>query len=392
MTGRRPLTIGIVAGEQSGQNLAVDLLDEIERETGMRPRLVGVGGDTLADRGLESVFDPAEIAITGLSAVIASLPRLVLRIRQTAAAIIAARPDAVIFIDSPDFSHRVARRVKRALPETPIVKYVAPTVWAWRPGRAKAMKATFDHVLAILPFEPEVMASLDGPRTSYVGHPLAVDAVLARVREERRARVPRTADSPFTMLVLPGSRTGELKSLLPDFACTVKVLQERGRSFDLVLPTLPRFADRLRQETASWPVVPRIVVSQEDKLAAFRAADVALAASGTILLELALAGVPVISIYRSDPVMRLFLFLITTWTAALPNIIADRPLIPEFFDIAIRPEGLARHVEDLATPESLAARRQLEGFDRIRDVMWVDEAPGARAARIILEEIAGATR
>jgi len=378
----------LVAGEISGENLAVDLIDTITEQTGHAPRLIGVGGDRLRERGLDSVFDASEIALIGLTSVVASLPRLIMRIGQTAKAMIAARPDVIILIDSPDFSHRVAKRVKKALPDVPVVKYVAPTVWAWRPERAAKMASHIDHVLAILPFEPDVMKKLGGPPTHYVGHPLAASDELAEIWRQREKRPPRGEGEVFDLLVLPGSRSGEVKALLPDFGKAVRTLHDRGKQFRIHMPTLPKLVDNIKRETESWPVQPRITVSHEDKLEAFRQADAALAASGTVILELALAGVPAISCYRVDPFMRPFIPLITTWTAALPNVICDRPVVPEYIDYMIRPGMLARRIEELVELESLPAKIQMQGFRQARDLMAVKERPGIRAANIILETVA----
>lgn len=381
----RPLKLGIVAGEESGQRLALDLVEAIASRTGTPPELFGVGGEELQAHGLETVFDPNEIAITGLSAVLATLPRLVLRIGQTADALVEARPDAIILIDSPDFSHRVAKRVKARLPDVPIFKYVAPTVWAWRPERARKMKGHIDHVLAILPFEPHVMRTLDGPDTHYVGHPLAVNEQLASVWEKRLER-PDSKEG-IDLVMLPGSRRGELRALLPDFKAALEILCERGNDVRLRIPTLPRLEPLLRDETADWPVTPQITTDIESKIAAYAEADAALAASGTVILELALAGVPAISCYRTDAAIRLFVSLIKAWTAALPNMIADRPIVPEYYDATIRPGMLARRIEELAAPASAAAADQLAGFRKVRELMAVDEKPGEKAAGIILDVI-----
>lgn len=381
----QPLVIGIVAGEQSGENLAIDLVESIAERTGATPKLVGVGGGRLAEMGLQSVFDSSEIAITGVTAVLASLPRFLLRIRQTASALVAAKPDVIVFIDSPDFSLRVAKRVKKTLPDTPIIKYVSPTVWAWRPGRARKMAAFVDSILAILPFEPDVMRDLGGPETHYVGHPLAADPELEAVWKARKRKSAASEPDGFNLLVLPGSRTGEVKALLPDFGEAVALLHERGHRFVVSIPTLPRLAALVEKETADWPVVPRISVTREDKLAAFGSADAALAASGTVILELALAGVPVVSCYRTDFVIRLAVSMIRAWSAALPNIIADRPIVPEYIDYMIRPGMLARRIEELVEPKSLAAKSQIAGFRLVRELMAVDEKPGTRAAEIVLK-------
>ncbi|MAZ15424.1 MAG: lipid-A-disaccharide synthase [Ahrensia sp.] len=391
MTTNRALVIGLVAGEISGENLAVDLIDTIAEQTGHTPKLVGVGGDRLRERGLKSVFDASEIALIGLTSVIASLPRLIMRINQTARAMIAARPDVIILIDSPDFSHRVAKRLKKALPDVPVIKYVAPTVWAWRPERAAKMTGHIDHVLAILPFEPDIMKKLGGPPTHYVGHPLAASEDLAEIWLQREARTQYGKSETFDLLVLPGSRSGEIKALLPDFGKAVRTLHERGQRFRIHIPTLPKLVDSIKRETASWPAQPRITVAHEDKLEAFRQADAALAASGTVILELALAGVPVISCYRVDLFMRPFIPLITTWTAALPNVICDRPIVPEYLDYMIRPGMLARRIEELVEPNSLPFEVQMQGFRHARELMAVKKRPGSRAAEIILDAIANRT-
>jgi lipid-A-disaccharide synthase len=386
MTGV-PLTLAIVAGEQSGENLAVDLVESIAEMSGQAPRLVGVGGTALAALGLRSVFDPDEIAITGVTAVAMTLPRILLRIRQTADAIIAGRPNAVVMIDSPDFSHRVARRVRSALPGVPIFKYVAPTVWAWRPGRAAAMRSSFDHVLAILPFEPEVMKRLHGPATHYVGHPLAADDDLLRIQEDKSKQAMQNQEKSFELLILPGSRKGELKALLGDFGAAVALLHERGNRFCIHMPTLPRLADMIKDATAAWPISPKITTTREEKLTAFAAADVALAASGTVILELALAGIPSVSCYRSDLLIKPFIPMIKTWSAALPNLIADKPLVPEYIDYLIRPGMLARQLEVLADRASSARHFQVEGFEEVRRLLTVEEPPGRKAAKIVLEAI-----
>ncbi|MGX1257518.1 lipid A disaccharide synthetase [Sinorhizobium fredii] len=210
--------LAIIAGEVSGDLLGADLVRALRGRIDGAIELVGVGGDGLEAEGLVSLFDYSELSIMGFSQVLARLPKLLLRIRQTARAIVAARPDALIIIDSPDFTHRVARRVRAALPDLPIIDYVCPSVWAWKPERAPRMLGYVDHVLAVLPFEPEVMAKLGGPPTTYVGHRLASDANLLAVREHRRQRQQaRQGDRTKACLLLPGSRASEISRLLPVF-------------------------------------------------------------------------------------------------------------------------------------------------------------------------------
>ena len=180
--------LAVIAGEVSGDLLGADLVRALRTQSSSTIELVGVGGEALEAEGLRSLFDYSELSIMGFTQVLARLPKLIMRIRQTAKAIIAARPDALLIIDSPDFTHRVARKVRAALPDVPVINYVCPSVWAWKPERAPRMRGYVDHVLAVLPFEPQAMEKLQGPPTTYVGHRLASDANVLAVRASRRRR------------------------------------------------------------------------------------------------------------------------------------------------------------------------------------------------------------
>ncbi len=379
-----PIRLAIVVGEESGDNLGADLVRALKAICGREVELTGVGGPALGKLGLQSLFDPAEIALMGLTAVIGKLPRLLSLIRTTASAIAAAKPDCLVIVDSPDFTHRVARKVKARMPGLPVINYVAPSVWAWRQGRAKAMTGYVDHVLAILPFEPKAMAALGGPPTTYVGHPLvSADTVgAARARQETRKRDKSSA----TLLVLPGSRRSEVERLAGPFGETAGLLAARGRNWRFVVPAAQNVADLVRQAVSGWPVEAEVVTAPKAKWRAFGEADAALAASGTILLELALTGVPAISTYKADALMKFFVDRIPVWSAALPNLIADYSVVPEFYNEYVRPENLARHIERLAsdTPERFA---QLAGYGHVRAAMATAQPSGIAAARIVLAHI-----
>lgn len=391
-TTSRPLKIAIVAGEESGDLLGADLIDALRTQTDRLVDIVGVGGDHLAARGMKSFFDPHEIALMGLGAILKNLPGLMLRIRQTAQRIVAENPDCVVLIDSPEFTHRVAKKIRAAKPSIPIVKYIAPSVWAWRPQRARAMKAYFDHVLTILPFEVDVMQRLSGPNATYVGHRLSsYDPILRARAGQMVLETQRTDESKKTLLVLPGSRRTEIQMLMEPFGQAIGELATRVEKLDVILPTLPRIEEMVRALSTNWAVKPLIVVGDEEKWKAFSKADAALAASGTVSLELALSRIPSVLSYKADWFARKFLMpKITIWSAALPNIIADEPVVPEYFNEFVRPGMLARNLERLMRPGS-ARQAQLDGFDKVASIMSTEKPSGDIGAQVILE-LAGVSK
>jgi len=380
------LRIAVIAGEESGDLLAADLVDALGRIKGHVPHLVGVGGRHLQVLGLKSLFDVQDISLMGLGSVLKNLPRLMVRIHQTTTQIVRERPDCLIIVDNPDFTHRVAKKVRAKLPNLPIVQYIAPSVWAWRPERAAKMRPFIDHVLAVLPFEVQAMAALNGPPTSYVGHRLLSDMNLLHVRAERMKKSKTGQDAP-TLLLLPGSRCFEIERLMPLFVQTVDVLHSFAPNLRLMLPTLPNLQKEIEGLTANWPVAVDILVGEAQKNRGFVAADVALAASGTVSLELALAGIPMVLTYKADWFSKNFLMpKVTVWSAALPNIIADAPIVPEYFNEFIRPGMLARQLYRLM--EAGATRQaQTQGFCSLWEKMQTEHSAGEIAARVVAETI-----
>src|SRR5215469_18509213 len=254
------LSIALIAGEESGDALGAALMRAMRERS--RVRFTGVGGHQMSAQGLASPFPIDDLAIIGFAAIPRRLPHILRRIREAAERVVAARPAALVIIDSPEFTHRVARRVRAAVPAVPILDYVSPSVWAWRSGRARAMRCYVDHVLALLPFEPQAHARLGGPPCTYVGHPL-----LERLPELRpgEAEAQRRRAEPPVVLVLPGSRSGELQRLLPIFGQALGLLAASRTPIDLVLPTLPHFQARISAATAGWPLRPRRVLAPKAK-------------------------------------------------------------------------------------------------------------------------------
>ncbi|MDX8497002.1 lipid-A-disaccharide synthase [Mesorhizobium sp. VK4C] len=392
MAGEKPLKIAVVAGEESGDLLGADIVRALEKITGRKIQLVGIGGRHLQELGLTPLFDGSSIALMGFSAVLRDLPRLMRRISQTAAAIAAERPDCLITIDSPDFSLRVAKKVRAAAPAIPIVHYVCPSVWAWRPGRAVAMRPYVDHILCILPFEVKALARLRGPPGTYVGHRLTQEpGVLGAAKTQSLPR-DLSEDRVKTLLVLPGSRRGEVRRLIEPFGKTMSVLRQRGHRLRLLLPTVPHVADLVRTSVASWDEKPEVITDAERKWQAFGKADAALIASGTVSLELALSGVPMVSSYKLDTIARVISrYLVTTWSALLPNLISDRTLVPEFYNQYVRPENLARQLEALFADTGMRAW-QKAGFAEIARRMATEKPAGEIAAEVVLGCIKRANR
>jgi lipid-A-disaccharide synthase len=381
----RSLSIHLVAAEESGDALGAALARALVAREGGALKLAGVGGRAMAAAGISSPFLIDDLSIVGLTAIPRRLPMILRRIRETADAIIAAAPDALVIIDSPDFTHRVARRVRARAPMIPIVDYVSPSVWAWRPGRARTMRAYIDCVLAILPFEPAAHARLGGPSCIYVGHPLIER--LSELRPNADEALRRSADPPL-VLVLPGSRSSEIRRLLSIFGAAMARVSARIGPMDLVLPTMPHLAAAVRAGVAGWPVTPRIVVEPAEKWAAFRTARAALAASGTVTLELALAGVPTVAAYRltlvEEVIARLAGISRRLTSVILANLVIGENVVPEFLQRDCVPERIADALTPLFsdTPERL---RQIDAFARLDRIMALDAAPSAKAAAIVLD-------
>jgi len=381
-TGRIGRRIFLVATEESGDRLGAGLMKVLRQRLGDAVDFVGVGGRAMTREGLSPLFAIEELSIIGFAAVLAQLPKILRLIRQTADAVIATAPDILVIIDSPDFTHRVARRVRSRDAAIPIVDYVSPTVWAWRPGRARAMLRYVDHVLALLPFEPDQYQKLRGPPCSYIGHPLIEQLASLRPNAEERAR--REAEPPV-LLVLPGSRRSEIRHHLEVFGQTLGQLQSDGARLELVLPTMPHLVESVRAGVAGWPVEPNIVVGEPEKRAVFRIARAALAKSGTVTLELALSAVPMVTAYRVGA-MEAFILrrAIRVSSVILANLVLGNEVIPEFLQENCTPDNLARALKPLLsdTPER---KKQVDAFASLDAIMSTGrEPPSVRAADIVL--------
>lgn len=371
------LTFFLIAGEPSGDSLGAALMAGL-KQLCPDTRFRGVGGPLMEAEGLTSLFPMQDLTLMGVAEVLPRAPHLLRRVKETAEAALAANPAALITIDSPDFCLRVARKVKAARPDLPTIHYVAPSVWAWRPGRAAKMARVIDHVLALLPFEPPYMTAA-GMTCDFVGHPVVADP-LASPQERAAWDGPRPL-----VLALPGSRRGEVTRLAPRFGAALGLLAQDHPGLRVALPTLASVEPLVRQVTADWPVQPQIVTEPAARRGAFAAADVALAASGTVSLQLAANGVPMVIGYDMNPVsMWLARRLVKTPSVTLVNLVSETRAVPEYLGAGCTPQALAAALRaTLAAPGDQRAAMALT-MDRLGRG---GEAPGLRAARSVLARL-----
>jgi lipid-A-disaccharide synthase len=385
--GDRPdvLDVFLVAGEESGDRLGAALMRALRARTAVC--FAGVGGREMAAEGVTSLYPIDDLPIIGFSAIPQRAPKILRLMRFTAKTGVKRRPDVLVVIDSPGFTRGIARRVRAADPAIAIVEYVSPSVWAWRPGRARVMRAYIDHILALLPFEPEVHRRLGGPPCSYVGHPLGQEVGELRPNAEEARR--RDA-APPVLLVLPGSRAGEIRRLLRDFAGAAMRLAERVGPLEIVVPTVPHLAEAIAGADVAWPVKPRIVVESAEKRAAMRIARAALAKSGTVTLELALAGVPMVAAYKVSMLEYLVVgraILKRLPSIILTNLLLGENVVPEILQDNCTAENLAAALAPLMG-ETPQRKRQLEAFARLDAILEIGgRAAADRAADIVLDVV-----
>ena len=349
------LKLFILAGEPSGDRIAADLVIRLRAK--VEVVLSGVGGDELIGQGLKPLFPMSDLAVMGLTDVLLRLPLLLWRIEQAARAIIAGQPDIVVLVDAQDFSKRLAKRIKALGFTKPILLYVAPSVWARSPHRAKALLPLFEEVLAVLPFEPAVMAELGGPPTSYVGHPSLAEGIPTA-----------TATDRGLVALLPGSRNGELRRHLPLLGQVAAQLKDHPAVSGFFIPTLRSLEARLRAETANWPVPVTIVADRSERRALYQKSILALTVSGTATLELALARLPMVVIYVLDAPQAREFDRIGRPQVGLPNIVLARKATEELITTKPEPETLVAAALSLLDNKK-ARQDQIEAFGELADLM-----------------------
>lgn len=380
----------VIAGEPSGDRLGGALmagLRELRPDIGFQ----GIGGPAMEAEGLVSRFPMDELTLMGLAEVVPELPRILRRIDETARAIVEAAPDAVVTIDSPDFCLRVLARARRLRPDLATAHYVAPTVWAWRKGRARKMARHVEHVLALFPFEPPLMQAA-GMSCDFVGHPVVSEPVASEDEARAfRARHGIAPDAPL-VLALPGSRRGEIARLGPVIGAVLHRVLAARPGARVVVPSVASRAAEVRAICAGWPGAPVVLDAADtpaaERAAAFAAADAALAVSGTVTLELAAAGVPTVAIYDFAPLSRFVAYMLrklgTLRSVVLVNLVAESDTVPEFVMYRCKPDLIAPAFAGVLDDPALRAAQRRAMALTMERLGRGDDAPGLRAARSVL--------
>ncbi|TYO84995.1 lipid-A-disaccharide synthase [Oceanicella actignis] len=394
-----PLRIHLIAGEPSGDRLGAALMRALTRISARPVTFSGVGGPLMQAAGLRSLFPADELAVMGLAEVLPRLPRLLARIDQAARDVARARPDALVTIDSPSFSLRVARRARRAAPGLRTIHYVAPSVWAWRPGRAAKMARHTDHVLALLPFEPPYMQEA-GMSCDFVGHPV-VERGGPEDHDAAGLRARLGVGERPLLALLPGSRAGEVARLAAPFAAAAARLTAARPDLAVVVPMAEGVAAQVAEAARGWPFAAHLLdprgrdpaEAEAEKFAALAAADLALAASGTVTLELAAMRTPHVIGYKANALTAALLRrLIRVDTGNLVNLLTGRKEIPEFFQEDCAPEALAGALAPLLS-DGPARERQLAAADEALALLGRGgPPPSERAARSVLARIGAPMR
>jgi len=376
-------TIMLVAGEPSGDALGGQLIEGLKQLTGGNVRVIGVGGPMMRAGGLQSLYPLDDTSVMGLREVVPRIPRILARVRQAAEFAAKMKPDITVTIDSPDFTHRVARAIRRKAPDLKLVSYVAPQVWASRADRAKKMATYFDHVLCLLPFEVPFFADV-GLKATFVGHPVVERAPTAGLGATFRAKYGIGVDERILVL-LPGSRLNEVRFLWPVFREAIELTEAKAGKLRVVVPTVANVAANVKARVATWDHPVIVVEDAKEKFAAFEAADVALAASGTVSTELALSATPMVIGYK---VGRLTAMIARRYIrvpfVTLVNLILNRRAIPELIQEDCTPEKLSSELIQLIMNPAARVAQVTASAEAVKALGLGDEKPSLRAARSVL--------
>ena len=386
MTTSNKLKVYLIAGEPSGDLLGSRLMRALRKKTNNNIEFYGLGGDTMEQEGLKPLFDISELAVMGLVEVIPSIPRVLRRIKQTIKDIVRKKPDVVITIDSWSFCSRIHKGLRKLDTKIKQIHYVAPQVWAWKKHRAKTMYKYIDQLLTLLPNEPEYFTK-HNLNTIFVGHPVIESDVLTADGKAFRKKY-NIEDSKQIISILPGSRHTEVSKLLPDFIAAARLLHEQNPDIFFALPTVKTVVNRVKHMIKGSRLPIAVLETEADRYSAFQASSAAIAASGTVALELAICNIPHIIAYKVAPLTYLIAkYLVKLRFVNLTNILLQRLIVPELLQEKCTPQNIVRHINDLLK-NGKAYDNQMQGFSEVKDYLSNgSQTPSENAADAILDTL-----
>ncbi len=380
------LKIYLIAGEPSGDALGARLMRALKNKSNQNIQFFGIGGDTMEKEGLNSLFDISELAVMGLAEVLPSIPKILKRINQTVNDIIQIKPDILISIDSWSFASRIQKKIRYKKLNIPQVHYVAPQVWAWKKKRAKTMHNYIDHLLTLFPHEPKYFTPY-GLKTTFVGHPVIESPISIANKQSFRTKY-NINNQQKIISILPGSRHNEVSHLLPIFLNAAQILKNQNPDAVFVIPAVKTVAQRIKNITFNNPLNPIIIENEFDRLCAMAASNAAMAASGTVTLELAIANVPHIIAYKVAP-LTAFLAkrLLNIQFVNLSNILIGREIVPELLQERCTPNNIALYINNFLNQDNLYKIQQ-QGFSKVQKILGLNQQkPSENAADVILNII-----
>jgi len=354
--------VAIIAGEASGDKIGADLIKKLSLD--YQIDIFGIGGEELSNLGLKSLFPYEDLSLIGPWAILKNIRKLSKKLKFTIKSIASFEPDILIIIDSPEFTHRVAKNIKKHLPSVPIINYVPPLVWVWRSYRARFMRKYINHILSIYPFEPAIYRELDGPPSLYVGNTL-FDSIL----EKENLKSSNNSKNKI-ILFMPGSRASEIDKLLTPSIESFNYLASIGQKFKIKIPTFEKYKNKIEMAFSKCNFDVDIVIAEEEKIKCFYRADVALVASGSATLELSAAKVPMVVIYKLNILNSIFAFLLNlnNQFISLPNLILKQNLVPEFVQKDCNAKNISKNILELLDNEA-KRKHQIDGFNEIHKIM-----------------------
>ena len=356
--------IALIAGEASGDKIGADLIKKLSLSH--KIEIFGVGGEELSAHGLKSLFPYEELSLIGPWAILKNIKELNKKLKLTIKSIVSYKPDILIIIDSPEFTHRVAKNIKKYFPNIPIINYVPPLVWVWRSYRARLMKKYITHILSIYPFEPKIFRELDGPPSIYIGNPL-----FDNIKKRESPKIINSSETKI-ILFMPGSRQSEIDKLLRPSLDSFKYMKSKGYQFKIIIPTFYKYKAKLEKSISAYDLDFEIILDEGEKIKFFYSADVALVASGSATLELSAAKLPMVVIYKLNLLNSVFALLLNLHkrSISLPNLILKKNLVPELIQKDCNASNISKNLLELFNDEK-KRDIQLKGFSEINEIMKI---------------------